>query len=186
MYLEGRTVRHADLSRDAQGPRAVLNAVSRLAESYNRDCDRVRQDLALARTQLRDYEARLGRPFPQAEYLAALTDLRDRLKTALAAPQTAEPSDAPTPAALAAQIQALQSAHAARPEPPPPADLPRRPRDEPPRESPNPAAGDGPEIPHPDPEGRPEDADGASPAAGPSFAERVTARRQRNVQRPLF
>lgn len=181
VYLEGCTLRQTDLSRDSQGPRAVLNAVARLADSYDRDRDRVRQDLALARTQLRDYEARLGRPFPQADYLAALTDLRDRLKTALAAPPAADQPDAPSPAALAERIKAVQAANAARPEPP----LPVTPHPRPP-DATVPAAADGREAPAPDPQGLPDDEDGAGQGAGPSFADRVTSRRQRSVQRPLF
>ena len=64
------------LSRDHHGPRAVLNALDRLADSYARpDATPRRQDLAIAEGQLRDYEARLGRPFPHDAYLAELTDL---------------------------------------------------------------------------------------------------------------
>jgi hypothetical protein len=143
VYLEGRSVRQGDLSHDSQGPRAVLNALSRLSGSYDADCDRVRQDLALARNQLRDYEARLGRPFPQAEYLSALTDLRDRLKAALAAPTPPEQVDAPTPVTLAEEIKALQAANAARPEPVPEPPTRRRIDGEPP-EHPAPQTGETP------------------------------------------
>jgi hypothetical protein len=44
------------LSREHQGPRAVLNALERLATAYGSDCDRVRQDLGIAESQLRDYQ----------------------------------------------------------------------------------------------------------------------------------
>ena len=44
---------------------------------------RVRQDLAIAEAQLRDYQARLGTPFPHDAYLAELTGLRDQLKAGL-------------------------------------------------------------------------------------------------------
>ncbi len=54
VYLEGAAKRHGPLARDA-GPRAVLNALDRLAESYTRQCDAAAQDLAIAEGQLRDH-----------------------------------------------------------------------------------------------------------------------------------
>jgi hypothetical protein len=59
VYLEGSTTRQTTLSREHQGPRAVLNALERLANAYASECDRVRQDLTIAESQLRDYQARL-------------------------------------------------------------------------------------------------------------------------------
>jgi hypothetical protein len=64
VYLEGFTTRLATLSRDHHGPRAVLNALERLADGYGSECDRVQRDLGIAESQLRDYQARLGKPFP--------------------------------------------------------------------------------------------------------------------------
>jgi hypothetical protein len=58
VYLEGAITRQSTLSRDHQGPRAVLNALERLATGYGSECVRVRQDLAIAQSQLRDYQAR--------------------------------------------------------------------------------------------------------------------------------
>jgi N12 class adenine-specific DNA methylase len=159
VYLEGRSVQEATLSRESQGPRAVLNALARLTTSYNGDCDRVRQELDLARTQLRDYEARLGRPFPQADYLAELTDLRDRLRDALAAPAGGDEAATPSAAELADRLKRLKDSNVGatgtvpevprrptrgrpgpRPpaqaveaeEPPPPADEPAGPAHQPP------------------------------------------------------
>ena len=83
VFLEGAIARHATLSRDHQGPRAVLNALDRLAIGYGSNRDRVRQDLAIAEAQLRDYQARLGKPFPHDTYLSELTELRDQLKAGL-------------------------------------------------------------------------------------------------------
>ncbi len=68
-----------------QGPRAVLNAVERLASGYGSECDRVRQDLSMAESQLLDYGDRLGKPFPHEKYLSELTELRDQLKAGLSA-----------------------------------------------------------------------------------------------------
>ena len=75
VYLEGAITRQSTLSRDHQGPRAVLNALERLANAYGSECVRVRQDLAIAESQLRDYQARLGKPFLHDAYLSELTEL---------------------------------------------------------------------------------------------------------------
>ena len=64
VYLEGAITRQSMLSREHQGPRAVLNALERLAGAYGSDCAHVRQDLAIAESQLRDYQARLGTAVP--------------------------------------------------------------------------------------------------------------------------
>jgi hypothetical protein len=55
VYLEGATTRHDTLSRDHHGPRAVLNALDRLAGAYSPECPRVKQDLSIAESQLRDF-----------------------------------------------------------------------------------------------------------------------------------
>ncbi len=109
VYIEGATVRKDTLSREHQGPRAVLNAVERLARGYGVEGDRTRQDLGIAEAQLRDYEARLGQPFPHADYLDRLAALRDQLKAGLsgAAPQEGEP----TVPELAEQIKGLRAAN---------------------------------------------------------------------------
>ena len=109
-FLEGATTRHAALSRDSHGPRAVLNALDRLAGSYDAQAATARKDLAIAEGQLRDYQARLGQPFTHDAYLAELTSLRDELKAALseAAP---ERQSLPPAAEVAQRIQALKAAH---------------------------------------------------------------------------
>ena len=85
VYLDGSITRQTMLSREHQGPRAVLNALERLASGYGFECERIRQDLAIAEAQLRDYQARLGRPFTLDAYLSELTALRDQLKGGLSA-----------------------------------------------------------------------------------------------------
>ena len=109
VYVEGAVMRKDTLSREHQGPRAVLNAVERLARGYGVESERTRQDLGIAEAQLRDYEARLGQPFPHAEYMDQLAALRDQLKAGLsgAAPQEGEPSVAE----LAERIKGLQAAN---------------------------------------------------------------------------
>ena len=112
VYLEGSTTRQTMLSKEHQGPRAVLNALERLVGGYGSDCDRVRQDLAIAEAQLRDYQARLGKPFAHDAYLAELTTLRDQLKAGLSS--TAHQSDkgeGPSASELAEKIKTLKAAH---------------------------------------------------------------------------
>lgn len=112
VYLEGAASRKDTLSREHHGPRAVLNALERLAGSYRTECDSLRQELAIAETQLRDYQARVGKPFPYDPYLTTLTALRDQLRVALSgtAPEpTTEPS--PTASELAEQIKAIQTSN---------------------------------------------------------------------------
>src|SRR5205814_360128 len=96
VYLEGAISRQHMLSREHQGPRAVLNAVERLADGYKAECTHVRQDLAIAEAQLRDYQARLGKPFPHETYLSTLAALRDQLMAGLSGTNP-EPDAAPRP-----------------------------------------------------------------------------------------
>ncbi len=112
VYLESAITRQSGLSRDHQGPRAVLNALERLANGYGSECVRVRQDLAIAESQLRDYRERLGKPFPHEKYLSELTDLRDQLKAGLsAAAHEAGSEKGPKVSELADRIKALKAAN---------------------------------------------------------------------------
>ena len=112
VYLEGATTRQSMLSREHQGPRAVLNALERLANAYGSECDRVRQDLSIAESQLRDYQARLGKPFLHDAYLSELTGLRDQLKAGLSG-TAHQPGneEGPSVSELAERIKALKAAH---------------------------------------------------------------------------
>jgi N12 class adenine-specific DNA methylase len=112
MYLEGAITRQSTLSRDHQGPRAVLNALERLVGGYGSECDRVRQDLAIAESQLRDYRERLGAPFLHDAYLSELTTLRDGLKAGLSGAQPEQGNEpGPSVSELAGRIKALKAAH---------------------------------------------------------------------------
>jgi N12 class adenine-specific DNA methylase len=113
VYLEGAVTRQDSLSRDHRGPRAVLNALDRLAAGYRTEAERTRQDLAIAAAQLRDYQARLGQPFRHEAYLAELTQLRDRLRAGLAGGDHAGGGNGQVvPVAdLAERIKALKAAH---------------------------------------------------------------------------
>jgi hypothetical protein len=106
VYLEGQGYRTAQLSRHSQGPKAVTNALRRIADSYTEHCETAKKDLALAQSQLADYEERLGRTFRHLAYMEELTGLRDRLKTSLSGtPAEGEPSAAE----LAEQIKTLKA-----------------------------------------------------------------------------
>ena len=112
VFLEGAITRQSTLSRDHHGPRAVLNALERLATGYGSECVRVRQDLAIAESQLRDYQARLGKPFLHDKYLNELTDLRDQLKVKLsAAAHHSDEERGLADAELADRIKALKAAN---------------------------------------------------------------------------
>jgi hypothetical protein len=112
IYLEGAVTRQSGLSREHQGPRAVLNALERVANAYGSECVRVRQDLSIAESQLRDYQARLGKPFLHDAYLSELIALRDQLKGGLsAAAQVQADKTKPTASELAERIKSLKAAN---------------------------------------------------------------------------
>jgi hypothetical protein len=107
-FLEGAATRHAPLARDA-GPRAVLNALDRLAGGYEAQLATARKDLGIAQGQLRDYQARLGQPFAHDAYLAELTHLRDELKAVLSG-LVPEPEHPPA-GEIAERIRTLKASH---------------------------------------------------------------------------
>lgn len=112
VFLEGSTIRQSLLSREHHGPRAVLNALERLANGYDGECTRIRQDLAIAEGQLRDYQARLGKPFLHDDYLSRLRTMRDKLKARLSGVQPELGAELlPEESELAEQINALKAAH---------------------------------------------------------------------------
>ena len=112
VYLEGQATRKVSLKRNHQGPRAVLNAVIRLTDGYTAECDDLRQRPAVAESQLRDYQSRIGKPFALESYFSQLTVLRDQLKAGLAGSTPASDKDtAPTAMQIAEQIKALLAAN---------------------------------------------------------------------------
>jgi len=112
VYLEGAMTRQSGLSREHQGPRAVLNALERLAGGYGSECLRVRQDIGIAESQLRDYQAQLGKPFTLDAYLSELTALRDQLKAGLSgAVYQSDKEEGPSVSEMAEKIKALKTAH---------------------------------------------------------------------------
>jgi hypothetical protein len=110
VYLQGETVRHANVARDA-GPRAVMKAMERIIESYPDKEVKTRQELAVAQGQLRDYEERIGRPFGHDAYMRELAELRDELRAGLSG--TSEEGKEPVDTeAVAERIKALRAANA--------------------------------------------------------------------------
>jgi len=118
LYLEGAATLQAGFLREHQGPRAVLNALERLANVYGFECSRLQQDLSIAESQLRDYQVRLGKPFLHDAYLTELASLRDQLKAGLSAgPQESDGESLPTVSELAEKIKTLKAGHTIEPTP---------------------------------------------------------------------
>lgn len=112
VYLEGQLTRTSGLSKEHQGPRAVLNALERIASGYASETVRVRQELSISQSQLRDYQARLGKPFSYEVYLSEMLSLRDHLKAKLSASgQASVVESGPTASELAERIKALKAAN---------------------------------------------------------------------------
>ena len=106
VYLDGAVRCREQMIRDNPGPRAVLNALDRLADGYEGDIRHLKAEIAVKQGQLKDYETRLGKPFPHEDYASQLADLRDRLKLGLS--EKAPEGGTPT-AELAEQIKALRA-----------------------------------------------------------------------------
>ena len=83
VFLEGAVTRQTMLSREHHGPRAILNALERLVNDYADECNRVQQELAIAESQFRDYQTRLGGLFTHETILSEMTLVRDQLKACL-------------------------------------------------------------------------------------------------------
>jgi hypothetical protein len=115
VVLDGNTRCRETLMRDNPGPRAVLYALERLANGYDYDCWSIRAEFGVKQGQLRDFEARMGRPFEHAESMRLLSDLRDRLEDGLSEkPQQEQAPEGPFVAELAERT-ARKAARAERP-----------------------------------------------------------------------
>ena len=112
VYLEGATTCSHMLSREHHGARAVLNALDRLAGDYDTECARVARDLAIAQTQLRDYQARLGIEFVHETYLSQLSSLRDQLKAVLSGTKPDAACETPlSTSEVVEQMKVLRATH---------------------------------------------------------------------------
>ena len=63
LYLEGAATLRDTLSREHHGPRAILNALDRVAGSYRSSCDSVRKDLTIAECPASRLPGAVGKPF---------------------------------------------------------------------------------------------------------------------------
>ena len=108
VVLDGAVRCREQLLRDNPGPRAVLNALERLADGYGDDIRHLKAEIAVKDGQLKDYEKRLGAKFAHEDYQSQLADLRDKLKMGLSedAPDGGEPI-----VELAEQIKSLREAN---------------------------------------------------------------------------
>lgn len=117
VFLRGSLTRTAQLSRDHQGPRAVLNALQRLAAGYEEQIELATQDAELYGRQLTDYQQRQGLSFTEDAYLSELTSLRDELRSAMSlrpGPDLVKEAEAaPTRSAsdVAEAVQSLMAGH---------------------------------------------------------------------------
>ena len=96
LYFEGSTTGQTALSREHHGTRAVLNDLERLATAYGSECVRVRQDLAIAKSQRRDFQAQgywcqflFGEKKPDTNNPALLPGLTHRTQPGAGAQETA-------------------------------------------------------------------------------------------------
>ena len=116
VYLEGAATRQSGLSREHQGPRAILNALERLTSGYRTECARIQQDLAIAESQVRDYQTRLGQPFLHDAVLSELAAVRERLKACLSGAKPEPGAETqPSISELVERVKSLRAANAAVP-----------------------------------------------------------------------
>jgi hypothetical protein len=112
VFLEGAATRFDTLSRDHHGPRAVLNALERLAEGFASEIARAPRFRLSPRRSSATTSLAFGAPLAHEQYHAALTTLRDPLKMRLAGMTTDEAvGELPEASDLADRIQALTAAH---------------------------------------------------------------------------
>jgi N12 class adenine-specific DNA methylase len=110
VYLEGEGNYSQMLSREHQGPRAILNAADRLARGFEDEIARLQEDQGIAEGQLHDYTAKLGKPFGHEGYLSELTNLREQLKVSLSKTTRQDvEKEGPTASEIAEQIKHLKA-----------------------------------------------------------------------------
>ena len=88
---------------------AVLNALDRLAEGYAEAAESTGKELAVAESQLKDYQTRQGAGSPMTPIIKELTALRDRLRLALSGVEAKEGESA---ADIAERIKTLRAGQA--------------------------------------------------------------------------
>ena len=108
VHLDGAVRCREMLMRDNPGPRAVLNALERLADGYEAGIHHLKADISVKVSHLRDYEGRIGKPFAHEAFKSQLAELRDLLKLGLS---EHPPEGLPAVAELVGRIQALRAAN---------------------------------------------------------------------------
>jgi hypothetical protein len=83
VVLEGRASQRTMLTREHPGPRAVLNAIVRVAEGHDIDLGIAWTNLRIARDRLASYTAWDESEFPGAAHSAALEEMRGQLQAGL-------------------------------------------------------------------------------------------------------
>lgn len=111
-YLEGSTTQQSPLASESRGPRAIMNAVERLAGGYGARVEKAAEELSLVTRQLRDYELRVGAKFSAEEYWRELLILRDQLRDALIREPARSEVAAPASSEAAQKIQQLMRTQA--------------------------------------------------------------------------
>ncbi|TWT51733.1 hypothetical protein KOR42_34200 [Thalassoglobus neptunius] len=109
VYLQGKCSRTRTLSNDNAGPRAVLNALTRLADGYGEQIEKLIRDRSLAEQQLQDYAGSSDKPFEHGNYMQQLRETRDKLKQALAGYLPEDATESLATEELANRIQQLLS-----------------------------------------------------------------------------
>ncbi|MEZ6121206.1 MAG: hypothetical protein R3C28_32205 [Pirellulaceae bacterium] len=104
VFLAGTLIRSEPLTRQHQGPRAVLNALSRLANTYPDQLAAAESKLSLSEKQLTDYRTRIDTPFIHQTFQQELTELRDQLKHSLASDK-ADKEDSQNAAEISTRIK---------------------------------------------------------------------------------
>ena len=110
LVLAGNVSRRIEISSRAAGARAVLGAAERLATSYPSKSAEVSQELKVAKQQLTDYQARVGRAFAHEDYLEQITTASSNLRAALSGKGKAQ-DETETIGELADRVQTLLSAN---------------------------------------------------------------------------
>ena len=104
--MKGQATRCLRLHAPKFGPRALINALSRLEETLSPDLEGLSRDLSVSQSQLHDYSTRLNLPFAHEHYQNTLTALRDSLKDRLTSGRQPIKGE-PTETLLADQIKTM-------------------------------------------------------------------------------
>lgn len=83
VFIEGAIRRTTPLSKDNTGPRAFLNAMKRILDTYDERIKEANASVTLLSKQLEDLRNHAGASFAHEDRISRLTALRDQLKQSL-------------------------------------------------------------------------------------------------------